>query len=332
MLYSLRKYEHSNIAKQRIKIIKFYEEYGGKAAKQAFGADRRLISTWKKRLKRHGLIGLVPTSTRPHKLRQSDIPKEITSFIRSLREKYPRIGKEKIKPLLDKYCKKNKLKTISESSIGNTIKRHKFFFQRTGRIYHNPNSKWAQSRRKKTKRLRTKYSPKPKEFGYILSDTVERVTNGLKDYFYSAIDAKLKFAVTLHYKRLNSRNMKDFYNRFKIVYPYNINTWQSDNGSENLGEFEDMLKKDNIPHIFSYPNCPKINSYIERYNRTVQEEFIDNYLHIIDDAVLFNHKLAEYMIFYNTERPHKSLGLKSPMEYFVEDGGMSHKCVTYTLS
>ena len=126
--------------------------------------------------------------------------------------------------------------------------------------------------------------------------------------------------------------MKDFYSRFKLVYPGIIKTWQSDNGSENLGEFEEVLKKDSIPHYFIYPRCPKINTYIERYNRTIQEEFIDNYLHLIDDAVLFNQKLAEYMIFYNTERPHKTLGLKSPMEYLIENGGMSHKYVTYTFA
>ncbi|MBI2405222.1 hypothetical protein HYV22_03540 [Candidatus Gottesmanbacteria bacterium] len=29
---------------------------------------------------------------------------------------------------------------------------------------------------------------------HILSDTVERITDGVKDYFLSAIDAKMKFA------------------------------------------------------------------------------------------------------------------------------------------
>ena len=330
MLYSLRKYENSEVSKERMKIIKFYEEYGEKATKEAFGADRRLISRWRQKLKHSGIAGLVPISTRPHHLRQSDIPQEIINFIKDLRQEHPRLGKEKIKPLLDKYCQKKKIRSISESTVGNVIKRHKFFFQKTGRIYHNPNSKWAQNRRKKTKRLRVKHPPKPRDFGHILSDTIERVTGGIRDYFYSAIDARLKFAITLHYKRLNSRNMKDFYNRFKSTYPCIIRSWQSDNGSENLGEFEEALKKDSIPHFFIYPHCPKINTYIERYNRTVQEEFINNYLYIIDDTEMFNQKLSDYLIFYNTQRPHKTLGLKSPIDYLIENGGMSHKSLTYT--
>jgi len=76
------------------------------------------------------------------------------------------------------------------------------------------------------------------------------VTDGVKDYFYSAIDARLKFALSLNYKRLTSRNMKDFYQRFKEAYPLTVKSWQSDNGSENLGEFDEQLKRECIPHYF----------------------------------------------------------------------------------
>ncbi|MCX7943807.1 MAG: hypothetical protein N2746_04800 [Deltaproteobacteria bacterium] len=271
MLYSLRRFSESEVAQQRMKIIKFYEEYGEKATKEAFGADRKIISKWRKRLKEADghLSALIPHSTRPHNVRRPDTPKEIISFIKVMREKYPRIGKEKLKPLLDKYCNSIGIKTVSESTIGNIIRRYKIFYPNTGRIYHNPNSKWAQNRVKKTKRLRIKHPLRSDDFGHIVSDTVERITDGVKDYFYSAIDAAGKFALTLNYKRLNSKNMKEFYERFKEVYPLTIKSWQSDNGLENLGEFDKQLKKDGIPHYFSYPRCPKINTYIERYNRTI---------------------------------------------------------------
>ena len=334
MLHSLKIYKRSEVAQQRMKIIKFYEEYGEKATKEAFGADRKVISRWKKRVKEGegNLTALIPCSTRPHRVRCSNVSQKVINFIKELREKHPGIGKEKIKPLLDKYCDENNLKTVSESTVGNIIKRHKLFFHKAGRIYHNPNSKWAQNRVKKAKRLKIKHPVKPEDFGHIVADTVTRVTDGVKDYFYNAIDAKLKFALTLNYKRLHSRNMKDFYRRFKSVYPFIIKAWQTDNGSENLGEFDDELKREGIPHYFSYPRCPKINTYIERYNRTIQEEFIDNNLDVIYDKPLFSQRLAEYLIFYNTQRPHKSLGLKSPMDYLMENGGMSQKSLTYTGS
>jgi len=76
MLYSLRNFSKSEVAEQRMKIIKFYEKYGEKATKEAFGADRKLISKWKKRLKDSSgsLMALAPLSTRPHTVRRSDMP------------------------------------------------------------------------------------------------------------------------------------------------------------------------------------------------------------------------------------------------------------------
>ncbi|MGQ9696348.1 MAG: hypothetical protein ACUVWV_16585 [Thermodesulfobacteriota bacterium] len=71
---------------------------------------------------------------------------------------------------------------------------------------------------------------------------------------------------------------------------------------------------------------------MERYNRTIQKEFIDNNLDIIHDKPLFNQRLADYLIFYNTQRPHKSPGLKSHIEYLIEKGGMSQMSLTYTAS
>ena len=335
MLSSLRKFSQSEIAQQRMKIIKLYEQYGEKATIEAFEADRKVISRWKLRMKKNGgrLESLVPYSTKPKHFRTIKYSVKVVDFIRKQRDDHPRLGKEKLKPLLDEHCKLEGIKTVSESAIGNIIKSHNLFHQKAGRYYHNPNGKWARNEAKRTgkaKKLRVKHSPKPEEFGYILSDTVIRLDNGVRDYYISAIDAKLKFALTLNYKRLSSRNMKDFYQRFKTVYPGTVKTWQTDNGSENLGEFDDALKADSIPHYFSYPHCPKIQTYIERYNRTIQEEFIDNNLDILDDKILLNQKLADYLIWYNTIRPHKSLDLKSPLQYLIEKGEMSQMSLTYT--
>jgi len=175
-----------------------------------------------------------------------------------------------------------------------------------------------------------RHSPRPADFGHILSDTVERLTDGIRDYFYSAMDIKSRFTVTLHYKRRSSKNMKDFYARFQSVYPGEILRWQSDNGSENLGDFDTQLERDGIPHLFSYPRCPKINAYIERYNRTVQEE--SSTITWIPSTTRNSsiRSFADWLIFYNTQRVHKGLQNKTPVDYLIEEGVLSQKCWTYT--
>ncbi len=332
LIPSLRKFDSSEVAQKRMAILKFYAIYGEMATKEAFGVDRKVVSRWRRRLNQSGgkLASLVPKSTRPHQVRQPVTNPRLVEFIRGQRLKHYRIGKEKLKVFLDQYCQKERIPSISESTIGNVIKRHKFFFQKAGKTYHDPSSKWALNQVKKTKRTRVKHAPKPTEYGYINSDAVERITDGIKEYFVSAIDVKMKFALTLNYKRLTSESMLDFYDKFKSVYPGQVKIWQSDNGGENLGLFDQRLKKDQIPHVFIYPHCPQIDTYIERYNRTLQDEFIDPNLDTIHDKGVFGKQLSEYMLYYNSQRPHHSLNKLSPLQYFMEKGGMSQKSLTYT--
>jgi hypothetical protein len=40
MLFSVRGFGESKIAQQRMKIIRFYERYGEKASREAFGSDQ----------------------------------------------------------------------------------------------------------------------------------------------------------------------------------------------------------------------------------------------------------------------------------------------------
>lgn len=332
MLASLQKFSSNEIAPQRLKIIQFFDQYGEKATLEAFEADRKVISRWRQRLvSQNGkLQALIPVSTRPRTVRSSTVDPRIIAFIRGERELHVRVGKEKLKPDVDEFCANLHIPTISTSTIGREIKRNNFFFQRAGKPYHNPNSKFAANQRRK-KRLRIKHSPKPTEYGHIVADTVERITDGVKDYFMSAIDAKMKFALTLRYKRITSTNMKDFYGKFKQVYPGTIKIWQSDNGSENLGEMDQQLEVDGIPHLFIYPRCPKIDTFIERYNRTLQEEFIDENLDTIHNYDTFSKLLADWNIYYNTKRRHHSLGLQSPLQYLITHNQMSQMLWTYTM-
>jgi len=65
MLSSLRLFDASEVANQRVKIIRFYEKHGEAATMEAFGANRKVISRWRKLLKESNgdPAGLIPRST-----------------------------------------------------------------------------------------------------------------------------------------------------------------------------------------------------------------------------------------------------------------------------
>ncbi|VEB08387.1 integrase [Klebsiella pneumoniae] len=55
---------------------------------------------------------------------------------------------------------------------------------------------------------------------------------------------------------------------------------------------------------------------VKRFNRTLREQFIEfNELLLFEDLNLFNQRMAEYLVLYNSKRPHKSLELMTPVDY-----------------
>lgn len=101
--------------------------------------------------------------------------------------------------------------------------------------------------------------------------------------------------------------------------PHKAEKALTDNGSEFKLEFDRILKEHDIKHWHTYPRTPKMNAHCERFNRTIQEEFVNHNLHLLfNDLPAFNDKLADYLTWYNAKRPHKSLGMKAPIPYLLD--------------
>ncbi|MGB5324129.1 MAG: integrase core domain-containing protein, partial [Pseudomonadales bacterium] len=88
---------------------------------------------------------------------------------------------------------------------------------------------------------------------------------------------------------------------------------RTDNGPEFLGEvFTEWAKNNGMAIQYIQPGKPNQNAYIERFNRTYREEILDQYLFTslehVREATWF------WMIEYNEERPHDSLGDMTPAE------------------
>lgn len=232
----------------------------------------------------------------------------IYEFIENLRLNNYRLGKEKIKRLLDAYCEAEGLETISESKIGRIIKANNLFLPKQGRVYHDPSKKPTIPGTKRIKERLPK-GTYVKTAGELLQlDTVVKFDQGIKRYILTAIDLWCRFTFAFAYMRLSSAVALDFMRKLELIAPFKIQAIKTDNGMEFLGEFGQYLAKRNITHYFSYPRTPKSNAYIERFNRTIQEEFVDGHLDLFGDMHTFNDKMMDYLVYYNTVRPHKSLG------------------------
>ena len=120
---------------------------------------------------------------------------------------------------------------------------------------------------------------------------------------------------------------------FKSVAPLSLTHVQTDNGSEFTDQFEIYCGKENITHFFSYPRSPKMDAEIERFNRTLSEAFISKNRHLLAyNLEAFNRAMVDWLLWYNTRRPHWSIGLISPLRYIVNQlpAEKSHMCWTST--
>ena len=328
------KFSGSTQGKFRLKVIEHFESHGLKSCKDAYGVSKATIYRWRDLYRSSGkqLSSLIPQSRSPRVKRQMMVRRELIEFIRKQRSAHYRLGKEKIKPLLDKFCKDNGYEKISVSTIGKVIKRYNMLHPGNGRVYHNPLSKWA--KRKVSYKNRVKKSPQISTPGYIQIDTMLRFIEGIKTYIFNAIELSTRFQFSYAYHSSTSSDALDFFKKLQQVYPLKegIKKVQTDNGSEFLGKFDQYLKKKKIVHLFIYPRCPKINSYVERANRTLNEEFLIPYPFYDDrDLNKFNKDLIDHLIWFNTERAHKALGNLSPINYVIKSFPESHMYATYTI-
>lgn len=332
---SIFRFSQDKQAQFRMEVLEFHKKWGLKATIDAYKVSKPTIFRWKKIFTKSlgSLESLIPKSKAPKIKRIMSVDPKIVEFIKSLREDHYRLGKEKIKPILDDYCQKEGLDLISTSKIGRIIKKNSLFFQKLGRYYHNPAGGFA--KKSVSYKTKVKFSPKVTDIGYLEIDTITRFITNLKVYVLNAVDIKLKFQFSYAYKALSSATSLDFFKKLEQVYPIQngIKTVQTDNGLEFQGEFRKYLEKKGINQFFIYPRCPKINGFVERANRTLSEEFLQSHLStVLLSFPDLNHELMDYLVWYNTVRVHKSLGNISPINYLLKISPESQMYWTHTFS
>jgi len=328
----------SKEAQKRYKIIKFYEKYGLNATLEAFDISKRTLYRYKSLYKKGGnkLESLNPKSKAPKRKRKLNIPRELILKIKSLREKYPNLGKAKLYYMLKPWCEKNNLPVLSESTIGRVIAKDKDKMRFTPyRI--DRNGKVKPKKRKFKNRKPKNLKSKPMHLWAV--DTIQRVSNGIRRYIMTLVDpnSRIAFAVALpskhskHTAKVLEALIDGLTGDIEVTLSPKQFSILSDNGSEFMKEFESLLQQKGLTHYWTYPRSPKMNAHNERFNRTLQEQFVDFYEDLLfTDIDLFNQYMANWLIDYNTIIPHHSLQMKSPVKYLIENHSECHMLWTNT--
>ena len=154
--------------------------------------------------------------------------------------------------------------------------------------------------------------------GYLVHfDTIVIYWNGLKRYIFTMIDEFTKLAFARMYATKTSSNAKDFFLRVNYLLDGRILNSHQDNGSEFKKCFEQICQKENVEQYYNRPRTPKDNPSLERFNQTLEKEWIQDG-HFTPDVQKFNQELTPYLIEYNFVRPHETLGYLTPIEWAIK--------------
>ena len=322
-IYNISNHPQLKIIEKRLEIIKFFDEFGGKATRIAYRKGRSTVYLWKKNIRKLGgkLSALAPESTKPKLFRESKVDYRIKDYVENYRNEHPGVSKETIYPELMEYCLANNLPLISESTIGRVIKELKEkgkLPQHLKLSYYARTGKMVIKNQKKIKKLRRK-DYQPDQAGDLLQiDAIELFIDGTKRYLITAIDIYAKFAFAYAYKSLSSAMARDFMAKLIKVCPFAITRVQTDNGKEFHRFFAEYVRNQTIIHFYNYPKCPKMNTFIENFNGLIQRQFVDwHYQELKDDVDSFNVDLMKYLLWYNTKKQHSAIGKIPPLRYYV---------------
>jgi transposase InsO family protein len=137
---------------------------------------------------------------------------------------------------------------------------------------------------------------------HLMVDTKKRI------YVYVLIDVYSRWVYARSFEKLSSRNSLKFVKEAQRHASFKFCMLQSDHGPEFGDWFVEQVKKN---HRYTRIGKPNDNAHIERFNRTVQEECLDK---LPKGVATINRALKTYVQYYNNERLHMGISLKTPVQ------------------
>lgn len=286
--------------KARFEAARLVVKGGMRASKVArmVGVHRSTVGEWVKRfpkkLNQYGHYIDTLSSAPNHHPKQT--PDEVVSRIIELREKL----KGRCAPVIHAHLTSEGYR-ISVRTVGRVLKRE-------GLI-----------RRKKLSRFLKSVYPRPEAKlpgDLVQMDTIHVIrADGSRYYIYCLIDVYSRLAYAQYHTNLKQSTSYKVVKNAQKYLKFNFKMIQTDHGPEFKSGFTYQLSRSKIKLRHSRIRKPNDNAHIERFNRTLQEECFDC---LPPKEKTIQKDLKEYLEYYNKERLHLSLELKTPTAFVAK--------------
>lgn len=322
------------IIHDRLSLLKCAKDFNVSFACRVFDVSRTRYYEIKKDFLKYGKAGLLPKPkipNMPNKIK-GEVEKKILSFVKEC----PTYGPVRLANEL-KRITKGKI-SYSYGGIYNVLLRNNLNLKEYRLIYSfsDENSKvilekMLRKRIKKNMHVKTTYT------GELLSQDSFKLgyIKGIgKIYTQAAIDCNCSFAFAKVYNRRTADTSVDLLKERVIAfykhYDIHVKRILTDNGKEYTTHkitglanhmYEKYLKENSVKHTYTEVRSPETNGYVERFHRTLLDEFflISIRKKIYTNLNQLQADLDEFMIHYNFNRTHQGYKVngKTPVSKFL---------------
>jgi len=274
------------IRMEAVRLVK-YRGWSTRKVARHFGFTQSAIVKWCKKDPTGGWRRIPTESSKPHH-HSKQLKDDVVKKIIAIREKTKRTSEVVHQELVNQGVK------VSLNSVRRTIDRAGLMKKRSPwKRYHPP-----------TERPRAE---KPGDLVQI--DTIHRMIDENKRlYIFVLLDVFSRWVYAKAYAKMNAATTVAFVAEAQRAASFRFAMLQSDHGPEFGMWFVEQVKK---KHRYTRIGKPNDNAHIERFNRTIQEECLD---HFPDDVAVINGAMKKYLRYYNHDRMHMGIALKTPIQ------------------
>ncbi|MGA0560799.1 IS481 family transposase [Larkinella sp. VNQ87] len=311
---------NQKLAQHRLSVLELAQALGSvsEACKRK-GMTRTMFYEYKKRFVEQGIEGLkdLPPIAKSHPFTTAP---EVVERIKQLALEHPAWGCNRLEALLMAEGRRVSSITIQEilnrNALGNRYDRWLALEQQRAQ----EGLELSAEQTALLEKLNPQYKERHVESstpGELLSQDIYLVGSikGVgKVYLHSVVDTFGSYGFGfLHTSKQPEAAVAVLHNDVLPFYAQkklSVKTILTDNGREYCGTemhpFQMYLALNEIEHRTTKIRSPQTNGFVERFHRTVQEEFVQTmfrqkvYLTVED----LQSDLDEWLVFYNTQRPH----------------------------
>lgn len=259
-------------------------------AARKYGVHRSTIGRWVKRASPDHKEFIRTLSSRPLSHPQQLDPKVVQRVIQKRQE----LGR--CAPVIHEYLKREGM-TISLSSVARILRRHGLTRKPKRPTYDGKN-------------LRRPQADRPGEL--VQADTMHVMRKDYSRYYvYALIDIYSRFGYA-EYKRTSRQiDSLSVIANARAYCGFDFAMIQTDNGAEFKTSFKHQLMRQHMELRHSRVRKPNDNAHVERFIRTIQEECFKSKP---PRERVVNRQLKEYLAYYNYQRLHLGINLKTPAQ------------------